>query len=108
LFFQGQVSYQPPQSSVLALQILHILGLIDLQAAVILTPAVITLLGNIRFLACDGDALSLGRLHLDLAQHQHDLLRTWLLSSLHPQLLWSKLILSISPVQSQPVRSPVG
>ncbi|MCJ2117674.1 hypothetical protein MKK65_14045, partial [Methylobacterium sp. J-001] len=46
-----------------------------------------------------------GRLHLDLAQHQHDLLRTWPVSSLHPQLLWSKLILSISPVQSQPVRS---
>jgi hypothetical protein len=29
-------------------------------------------------------------------------------SSPHPQILWFKLILSISPVQSQPVRSEPG
>ncbi|MEG7613880.1 hypothetical protein U2053_14650, partial [Listeria monocytogenes] len=49
--------------------------------------------------------LALGCLHLNLAQLQHDLLRTRLLTSPHVRLLWSWLILSISPVQSQPVRS---
>ncbi|MCJ2104146.1 hypothetical protein MKK70_01865, partial [Methylobacterium sp. E-041] len=46
----------------------------------------------------------LGRLHLNLTQLEHDLLRVRLLASPHVQLLWSWLILSISPVQSQPVR----
>ncbi|MCJ2054046.1 transposase, partial [Methylobacterium sp. J-070] len=46
------------------------------------------------------------RLHLDLAQLQHHLLRARLLTSPHVRLLRSWLILSISPVQSQPVRSP--
>ncbi|MCJ2054065.1 hypothetical protein, partial [Methylobacterium sp. J-070] len=45
------------------------------------------------------------RLHLDLAQLQHHLLRARLLTSPHVRLLRSWLILSISPVQSQPVRS---
>ncbi|MCJ2110559.1 hypothetical protein MKK64_04970, partial [Methylobacterium sp. E-025] len=45
-----------------------------------------------------------GRLHLNLTQLEHDLLRVRLLASPHVQLLWSWLILSISPVQSQPVR----
>ena len=44
-------------------------------------------------------------LNLDLAQHQHDLFRARPPSSLHRQPLWSRLIPSISPVQSQPVRS---
>jgi hypothetical protein len=44
-------------------------------------------------------------MYLDLAQHQHDLFRARLLTSPHVQLLRSWLILSISPVQSQPVRS---
>ncbi|WP_284245994.1 hypothetical protein, partial [Methylobacterium haplocladii] len=47
----------------------------------------------------------LRRLNLDLAQLQHHLLRARLLTSLHIQLLRSWLILSISPVQSQPVTS---
>ncbi|MFY9289224.1 MAG: hypothetical protein WAP03_00775, partial [Methylorubrum rhodinum] len=42
---------------------------------------------------------------LNLAQLQHDLLRTRLLTSPHVRLLRSWLILSISPAQSQPVRS---
>ncbi|MFK5595944.1 AAA-associated domain-containing protein [Methylobacterium sp. HMF5984] len=46
----------------------------------------------------------MGRLHLNLTQLEHDLLRVRLLASPHVQLLWSWLILSISPVQSQPVR----
>ncbi|MBE7158050.1 MAG: hypothetical protein INR62_06385, partial [Rhodospirillales bacterium] len=50
-------------------------------------------------------ALALCRLHLDLAQLEHDLLRARLLTSPHVRLLQSWLILSISPVQSQPVRS---
>ncbi|MCB4805620.1 hypothetical protein QO001_005665 [Methylobacterium brachiatum] len=40
-----------------------------------------------------------------MAQLEHDLLRTRLLTSPHVQLLRSWLILSISPVQSPPVRS---
>jgi hypothetical protein len=79
--------------------------LIDRQTAVFLAPAAIALLGDIRFLAGDGETLALCRPHLNLAQHQHDLFRARLLSSLHPQRLRSWLILSISPVQSQPVRS---
>ncbi|MGU3422450.1 hypothetical protein, partial [Methylobacterium sp. D54C] len=42
---------------------------------------------------------------LDLAQLQHNLLRVRLLTSPHVRLLRSWLILSISPVQNQPVRS---
>jgi hypothetical protein len=45
------------------------------------------------------------RLHLDLAQRQHHLLCARLLTSPHVRLSWSRLILSISLVQSQPVRS---
>ena len=106
MFIQGQVGYQTTKLSVLALQIAHLLGLIDLQTVILLTPAVVNLLRDARFLAWDGYALPLGRLYLDLAQHQHDLLRTWLMFSLHSQFVWSKLILSISPAQSQTVRSP--
>jgi hypothetical protein len=36
--------------------------LIDLQAAILLAPAVVALLGDIRLLARDGDALALGKL----------------------------------------------
>ncbi len=63
------------------------------------------LLGDLGLLTGDSDTLALRRLHLDLAQHQHDLFRARPLSSLHLQLLRSRPILSISPVQSQPVRS---
>ena len=65
----------------------------------------VALPGDVCFLAGQRQTLALRRLYLDPAQCQHHLLRTRLLSSLHPQLLWSRLILSICPVQSQPVRS---
>jgi hypothetical protein len=105
LFLQEQVSYLLPKSSVLTLQTIHLLGVINLQTAVILTPAVVTLLRDIRDLACNGDALSLGCLNRDLAEHQHDLLRAWTLPSLHPHLLRSRLILAINTIQSQLIRS---
>ena len=60
---------------------------------------------RLRILANGRQALALRRLHLDLAQLEHDLLRARLLPPLHIRLLRSRLILSISPVQSQPVRS---
>ena len=52
----------------------------------------------------DSQTLTVRGLNLDLAHLQHHLLRTRLLTSLHVQLLRSWLILSISPVQNQPVR----
>lgn len=83
LLFQGQVRHKPPQPSVLALQILHLPRLVDLQAAVLLAPAIVALLGDLRLLARQRQTLALGCLHLDLAQLQHDLLRARLLTSLH-------------------------
>ncbi len=56
------------QPSVLALQTLHLPGLIDLKAAVLFAPAVVTLLGDLRLPACKGQTLALGRLHLNLTQ----------------------------------------
>lgn len=47
------------------------------------------LLGDLRLLAGESQALALCRLHLDLAQRQHHPFRTRSLSSLHLQLLQS-------------------
>jgi hypothetical protein len=76
-----------------------------LEAALLLTPAAIALHGGLRLLARRREALTLCRLHLTLAQLQHHLLCAWLLASPHVRLLWSWLILSISPVRRQLVRS---
>ncbi len=45
------------------------------------------------------------RLHLDLPQRRDDLLSTPVLASGHLRLLRPRSILSVNPVQSQPVRS---
>ena len=42
---------------------------------------------------------------VDLGKREYHLLRPYLLTSLHVQLLWSQLLLSITTVQNQPVRS---
>src|SRR3954447_15068765 len=47
----------------------------------------------------------LGQLRLNLTQDGDDLLGAKLPTSGYPGLLWSKLILSISPAQNEPVRS---
>ncbi len=90
--------------SVLTLRIFYLPGLIDIRAAVLLRPATVILVKAIRLLAGDGDAVPLSQPHLDLAQHQYDLLRTWPMTSIRPQRLWSKLMIAIRPLYNQPVR----
>ena len=53
------VGQQPLQPGVLLLQLLEPLGLVDLQAAVLLPPAVVRLLGDAELLADLGDRLPL-------------------------------------------------
>ncbi len=101
LTHQRQVGHEPTQPSLFALQVLHRPRLVDLEAAVFLAPAGVALLGDLRLLACKGSTLALGCLHLDRSQLEHDLLRARLLTVPHGQLLRSRLILSISPVQAR-------
>ena len=62
---------QAATTSVHAPQVLHLPGLVDLEVAVLLAPAVMALLGGLRLLARQRQILVLGRLHLNLAQLQH-------------------------------------
>lgn len=80
-------------------------GLLELQAAVLLAPAIISLLRDLCLPVRYPQNLTLRRLNLDLAELYRHLLRTHLLPSHHMQLLRSLLILSITQVQSQPVGS---
>src|SRR3954451_23802728 len=73
----------------------------DLQ----LQALVSELLGDASLLAGERQALALRYEHLDLAQHHYNLLGADLSTSGHPGLLWFQLILSIRPVQSEPVTS---
>jgi hypothetical protein len=96
LRLEGEIGHEPAQTCILPLKILQAPSLLDLQAAILLAPAIVTLLGNTNLLA--------GELHLDLAQLRDDLLRTeplfW-----HGWLLGSRSILSINLVQFDRVRS---
>jgi hypothetical protein len=105
LTHQRPVGHGPSQPSLFALRLLHLPSLVDLETAVFLAPAGVILLGDLRLPACKGQTLALCRLHLDRAQLERDLLRVRLLTVPRGQLLRSRLILSISPVQSQTVRS---
>ena len=60
---------------VLPLQFLQSFRLIQLQAAVFLSPAVVGLLSDFCFLAGLRGGLSIGDFHFDLPQRRHDLLR---------------------------------
>lgn len=58
MLLQTKVGDEPAQTNVLALQVLHLPGLTDLKTAVLLAPAVVTLLGDLRLTAlvsCTGD-----------------------------------------------------
>ena len=90
---------------VLALKLLHLPGLIDLEAAVLLAPAVIALLGDLRLFARQRQALALCCLHLDLAQLQYHLLRARLLTSPHVRLLWSRLVIRTDRYRARELRS---
>ena len=46
LLVSMEVRHEPPQPSVLALQVLHLPGLVDFEAAVLLAPAVVGLLAD--------------------------------------------------------------
>ena len=56
---------------VLAIKILRLSGKINSETAVMLAPAVLVPLGNLRILACKRLALVVGCMHIDLAQLQH-------------------------------------
>jgi GNAT superfamily N-acetyltransferase len=103
---QREIRYKATQAGVLALQLLQPLGLLDSHPAVLLAPAVLTLLGDPSLLAGLGQLHALRQLHLNLTQRHHNLLGAELSTSGPSGLLWFELILSISPAQKQPVRSP--
>lgn len=79
--FQRQIGHEAAQPSVLTLQIHHPARLINLQAAVLLAPPLIALLGDLGLPACQRQALALCCLNLDLAQHEHYLPRARFLTS---------------------------
>lgn len=70
-FLQRQVRNQPLQPRILFLKVLHLARLIQIQTAIFLTPAEITLFRDARFPACNRYRFSLRRRHLDLAQQRH-------------------------------------
>ena len=74
LLLQREVRYKAAQPSVLALQLLQALGLLDGDPAVLSTPALIALLADPGLLAGERQAFALRYQHLDLAQHHNDLL----------------------------------
>ena len=65
------------------------------------------LLGDTGLLAGERQAFTLRPLPLYLAQFRHDLLGAEPLPFGHLRLLWSRSTLSINPVPSEPVASPV-
>src|SRR5215207_5356982 len=109
LLLKGEVRHKAAQAGVLALQILQPLGWLELKPAVLLAPAVITLLGDPGLLGGERQALALSlalsQMHPNLAQLGDDLLCAEPLPFGHLRLLCSGPILSINPVQIEPVRS---
>lgn len=59
LLLQRQARQEAAQPRVLALKVLHPACMIDLQAAVLLALAVVALLGDLRLVACERQALSI-------------------------------------------------
>jgi hypothetical protein len=60
---------------VLSLDLFEPLGLIDLQSAELLSPAIVALRGDLSLLAGLGQSRSIGQLHFNLAQQRDDLFR---------------------------------
>jgi hypothetical protein len=74
LLVQGQLGDQALEPGVLGLQVLEPLGLVGLQAAVLVPPAVEGLLADAEALADLGDGQALGQVGLGLAQLGDDFL----------------------------------
>src|SRR5262249_14970716 len=71
---QLRLGQQPLQPRVLLLQVLEAAGLVELQAAVLLAPAIVRGLGDGEVLADLGDGRTPGELDLGLAEPADDLL----------------------------------
>ena len=69
------------QASVLLLDLLQALGLVELETAVLLPPALVGLLGDSDLLASLGNALALREHELSFAELSDDLFRTVTFSS---------------------------
>jgi hypothetical protein len=75
LLVQGQLGDEALQPGVLGLQLLEALGVVLLEAAVLVAPAVEGLLADAELLADLADGQALGEVGLGLAQLGDDLLR---------------------------------
>src|ERR1700722_658824 len=84
---QAQVRHQTLQLPVLLLKLLHPLRLVDLQPAILLAPAEICLLHDLRLLARLCSRLPVGYRHFDLSKQVHHLLWLIPLTSCHLALL---------------------
>jgi hypothetical protein len=71
---QVQLAYQTLQACILLFQLLQSLGLINLHAAILTSPAVVALISRSSFAAGTEYILTLTYLDLNLAQLGHDLL----------------------------------
>jgi hypothetical protein len=74
LFFHREVRDRAPQLSILALQIFEFFGLLDLQAALLLPPAIEGLIGDPGVLGGLRYRLALAHQHFDLPKFGHNLL----------------------------------
>src|SRR5208337_2506328 len=104
LFVQRQLRDQPFQLAVFFLQFLQSLGLVHLQAAVFLPPAVKRLDGDRGFFAGLWGGFSVRDADFNLPQHRHDLLWFVPLHG-HDPLFLQVDSLSFHLVQTWPVRS---
>src|SRR5215813_10778324 len=94
LLLQRQLRHQTLQLGVLPLQLFHSLRLIQLQAAVLFSPAVVGLHRDFRFFAGLRRGLPVRNFYFHLPQQRHDLLRL-VSPHRHVQLLY-RVILSHS------------
>jgi len=104
LLLERQIGDQPFQPGVLPLELLEPLSLLDLEAAILVAPAIVALLGDLGLFARLADGTALRHKHFNLPQLRDDLFGAMSFSGHLPELL-SKLIISISLVQENPVRS---
>src|SRR6185369_2577650 len=78
---QLRVRQQALEPRVLLFQLLETLGLVHLQPAVLLAPAVVGLIGDPDHLAHRRDRLTLGQFHIRLAELVDDLFRRMTLAA---------------------------
>jgi hypothetical protein len=106
LLLQRQFGYQPLQPRILLLQFLHPLGLLHLQPAVLLPPALVSLRRDPTFLARLRRRFPVRYCHLNLPQHRYNLLRFvplhWHLHALLPCDSLSSQLVQLPPAGSKP------